>query len=721
MMKEKKVERLQIIVRNLLITQQLVFIAVILVFLLFASFWVGQKQVSGQIYTNHLLSEKVEDYINTAINDLQILSYMPAANSSLSMVGRANNYFDVIFLIDSNGKLIGGYPPDAKFPVGRDMSSVPFFTDGKNETTLSRPFISPSTGNPTIYISMPSSDSNSIIVGELSLAGLQETLIKSQINPLGFFYITDQDGYLLAYPQYNLVQEHVDIRQTGLFEKAAQGHSVQINRLNKKWVLDVIQQNQTTGYWIIVEASVVDILGPFLFPSLIALIVVIILVLLLVHKEQSIFEEKIVSPLISLQNEAQHLSNGDFEKIKEIDIKGNSYQELLSLSKCFTTMKLAIESREVALANERNLLRTVIDNLPDAVYTKDLERRKTLSNPTDVKYCGMSGENDVLGKKDEEIYSTVTSSFSKKMEKEVLEKGKPFFNFEEILAGPSGQQIWISTSKIPLFDADHNIVGLVGIGHDITERKNAENEIHKLNTELEQRVVERTKELEAAYQELEAFSYSVSHDLRAPLRAIDGYSSIILRDYAKKLDKNGQMLFQNVRDASQRMGELIEALLKLSRISRTKLKISKIDLADIARKIFSQLQSLEPERQIDLISEKNMFVNADFDLVYIAFENLMRNAWKFTSHKENARIEVGCQKLDGQTIFFIKDNGAGFNMAYSDRLFGPFQRLHSDAEFEGTGIGLAIVKTIINNHGGEIWAEGDKGKGATFYFTFGKQ
>jgi len=716
-MRSKKIEPLQNIVRKLLFSQQAVFIAVILVFILFASFWGVQKQISGQIYADHLLSERVGDYINTATSDLQTLTYMPAGNNSLSVVGKTKNYFDVLYFISADGILIGGYPSDPKFPIGRDMSSAPFYIDGQVKTTLSRPFISPSTGNPTIFISMPAPASNSIIVGELSLAGLQETLVRSQINPLGIFYITDDDGYLLAYPQYKMVQEHVDIRNTGILDKAENGKSVQINYVGNKFVLDVVQQNPTTGYWTIVEASIMAVLGPFLFPSLIGLALITILVFILFRKERKDFTNRIVRPLIQLKNEAQLLSTGSYTKTTVLDDESNSYLELIGLASCFETMREAIKSREMALANERNLLRTLIDHLPDAVYTKDTARRKTLSNIADVKVCGKELESDILGKKDEEIFSSDAALRSKKIDQQVLERGKTFINREVLFSNPSGQQIWLSTSKIPLFDSENKIIGMVGIGHDITERKKSEREIIKLNEELEQRVKDRTRELETVNQELESFSYSVSHDLRAPLRALDGYSSIIQQDYADRLDENGQALFQNIRTASQRMSKLIDDLLKLSKISRTRLNIKNVDLASIARDIFNQLRYLEPDRQVELIIEDKLIAKADQDLISIAFENLLRNAWKFTGKKSHARIEVGHLKQNGKKVYFIKDNGAGFSMAYRDKLFGAFQRLHSDTEFEGTGIGLAIVKRIITNHGGEIWAEGIKGKGATFYFT----
>ncbi len=237
------------------------------------------------------------------------------------------------------------------------------------------------------------------------------------------------------------------------------------------------------------------------------------------------------------------------------------------------------------------------------------------------------------------------------------------------------------------------------------------------NDKLEETVDIRTAELRSTNAELEAFSYSVSHDLRAPLRGIDGFSQALLEDYPDKIDAQGKQYLYFIREGVQKMGKLIDDLLNLSRISRLDASRAKVDLTEIIKEVFTELKSDKPDEKRNLIvpNEKNM-VYGDPGLLKLALENLVANAWKFTSKSKNPTIEFGTTKIDGQKVYFIRDNGAGFDMRFKDKLFGAFQRLHSAIDFAGTGVGLATVKRIILKHGGEIWAEGKVNEGATFYF-----
>jgi light-regulated signal transduction histidine kinase (bacteriophytochrome) len=255
------------------------------------------------------------------------------------------------------------------------------------------------------------------------------------------------------------------------------------------------------------------------------------------------------------------------------------------------------------------------------------------------------------------------------------------------------------------------------ISLDVTEIRQAEGKVRQLNTELEQRVVERTAQLETANQELEAFSYSVSHDLRAPLRAMDGFSMALLEDCAGKLDETAQNHLRRIRAGSQRMAELIDDLLNLSQVTRTEMRRERVDLTAMAAEIGAGFQRAHPDRKVKSVVAPALAADADARMLRMVLNNLLDNAWKFTAKHEKARIEVGVREQDGQCVFFVRDNGAGFDMAYAGRLFGAFQRLHSTEEFEGTGIGLAIVQRIIHRHGGRVWAEGTVGQGTTVYFT----
>ena len=310
--------------------------------------------------------------------------------------------------------------------------------------------------------------------------------------------------------------------------------------------------------------------------------------------------------------------------------------------------------------------------------------------------------------------------------------------------GGSRLALWNSAN---IFDSEGKMIATIAQGQDITERKRGEAEIFRLNMELGNRVEERTRALrdsqlallnlvddlnasakslasvndalEAVNKELSAFSYSVSHDLRAPLRSIDGFSQALLEDYGDKIDDTGRNYLGRIRRATQHMGQLIDDMLKLSRVTRAEFNLESVDLSAMVQAIVRRANESRPDRNIQVRIQNGLNVTADRNLLSIALVNLLDNALKFTSKNVQGEIVFGCVEKQGQVEYYIRDNGAGFDMAYSDKLFGTFQRLHSTEEFEGTGIGLATVKRIITRHGGTIRAEGAVGKGATFYFTLG--
>jgi PAS domain S-box-containing protein len=290
---------------------------------------------------------------------------------------------------------------------------------------------------------------------------------------------------------------------------------------------------------------------------------------------------------------------------------------------------------------------------------------------------------------------------------------QPIKNFINKNRCKNGKTVELLTSGVPVIDEAGNLTGYRGVDTDITERQRAEQALKESMANLEQ----SSSQLAATNKELEAFSYSVSHDLRAPLRSIDGFSQALLEDYAKKLDKTGQDYLGRLRAASQKMGELIDGILKLSRLTRSEMHHVPTDLSTMAEEIVDKLRETQPERQVKFAIAKNLTANGDPQLLRVLMENLLTNAWKFTGKNPRAKIEFNVERNNGRKAYFIRDNGAGFDMAYADRLFGAFQRLHEATEFPGTGIGLATVQRIINRHGGTIWAEGALGKGATFHFT----
>lgn len=253
-----------------------------------------------------------------------------------------------------------------------------------------------------------------------------------------------------------------------------------------------------------------------------------------------------------------------------------------------------------------------------------------------------------------------------------------------------------------------SVVGVVSDKH-----KQAEEEIKRLNEHLKQRAIE----LEVANKELESFSYSVSHDLRAPLRSADGFSQVLLEDYGDKLDAQGKDCVRRIHAASERMAELIDDLLSLSSVTLKEMHREEVNLSTMAQRIAEEFQTTQPEHQVEFVITPELVANGDANLLRIILWNLLDNAWKFTGKHPRARIEFGAAEQEGKPVYFVRDDGVGFEMTYVHKLFIPFQRLHTHGEFPGTGIGLATVQRIIHRHGGRVWAEGAVEKGATFYFT----
>jgi PAS domain S-box-containing protein len=279
-----------------------------------------------------------------------------------------------------------------------------------------------------------------------------------------------------------------------------------------------------------------------------------------------------------------------------------------------------------------------------------------------------------------------------------------------------GQRIWVRVVGEAVTERGR-VVRVRGIIADVNDRRLAEEEIRTLNTELEQRVAARTTDLEQVNHELETFAYSVSHDLRAPLRAVDGFSKVLLDDYAEKLGADGRHYLERVRAGAVRMGTLIDEILKLSRLSRQRFEREPIDISALAREIVAELSSLEPDRQVEVEIEDGLVAEADRGLVQSVLQNLLGNAFKFTARTGHPRIRFGAVEQDGVPVYFVSDNGAGFEMAHAKQLFRPFQRLHRESEFPGTGIGLPTVVRAVHRHGGTIWAHGAVNEGATFHFT----
>ncbi|MCL7421681.1 MAG: PAS domain S-box protein [Methylobacter sp.] len=384
-------------------------------------------------------------------------------------------------------------------------------------------------------------------------------------------------------------------------------------------------------------------------------------------------------------------------------------QELfvISMIRDVTARKRAEQAQREAQAKYQEL----VNNLPVGVYRQTpaangrfLEVNQAIVAMFEAESAGQLQAHPVSDLcRDKDCWKEFTDK--------IMQQG--FVGNEEIeLVTLQGREFYGAVSAAMKKDSAGNFY-FDGIIEDISERKEIEQRIRQLNTALR----DRAMVLESVNHELEAFSYSVSHDLRAPLRAVDGFSRILLDEYADRLDDTGRDRLRRVRAAAQHMASLIDDLLKLSRITRAELKRENVDLSALAGEVIEELSKLEPHRTVQRTIQPGMTAWGDARLLRIVLDNLLGNAWKFTSKQADARIEFGVQSLDGELVYFVRDNGAGFDMAYAEKLFGAFQRLHDTNEFPGTGIGLATAQRIIHKHGGRIWAESEVEHGAIFYFT----
>jgi PAS domain S-box-containing protein len=370
-----------------------------------------------------------------------------------------------------------------------------------------------------------------------------------------------------------------------------------------------------------------------------------------------------------------------------------------------------------ARQNADRLLK-VIDNTSAVIYMRDGDGRYLLVNRRYEELFGIK-RRDIVGLTDHDLFPGPMADEFRANDLKAFAHGAPV-QMEELAPHPDGPHTYI-TVKYPITDLAGRPYAICGISTDITTLKRAEEQVRQLNTDLERRVRERTAELEASTRELDAFAYSVSHDLRAPLRAVAGFSDLLLEDYHDRLDETGRDYLRRVLAATDHMGRLIDDLLDLSRATRTELTRQPVNLTAMSHRIVAELLGPDPDPAsgpaVQIAIDDDLRAVGDPALLGLVLQNLISNAWKFTAKEPQPRIHVGSSEQDGARTFFVRDNGAGFDMRYVGKLFVPFQRLHTFDDFAGSGIGLAIVSRIIARHGGRVWAEGEPGNGAVFSFT----
>lgn len=391
-------------------------------------------------------------------------------------------------------------------------------------------------------------------------------------------------------------------------------------------------------------------------------------------------------------------------------------KDVVDMANSYNRMITTLQDRELALRDSQARYREVIESVKEAIFQTDSLGRWILLNPAWTEITGFALDMSLQQPLLDFIFHGDRARVAE-LQRQLATGMLRTVEYEVRFIHRNGTEGWAEIKQHGRFDAKGVFIGTAGTFDDITERKHNEQELAAHRQHLEDQVQIRTAALQAVNKELEAFSYSVSHDLRAPLRAVDGFARMLQEDCGPTLPDEGKDYLNRIIAAATRMSQLTDGLLSLARVSRNELHRKPVDLSAMVGGLFDELQATFPERRVNITIEPELTANADQEMMLAVLQNLVSNAWKFTAKRELAHIEFGRTRTAHGTGFYLRDDGAGFDMAYAGKLFGAFQRLHGKEEFQGTGIGLATVQRIIHRHGGEIWAEASVDNGATFYFT----
>lgn len=526
-----------------------------------------------------------------------------------------------------------------------------------------------------------------VLVLEIRIESLLERILSLDLGPEGFSYIIDSRNQVAFHSKQLKRKDIINLPVTPTLERLRSGkHGVSIafDPMEQEESIQAYAPIPRYGWGVVIQQPTRASIGLALRDQQLRQLVVGYILILMF----TVFAIFLVSRMARARERAR-----EEERMK-------------------SELEQRVNERTRELHAATRFLDSLIENIPHMIFVKDADTLKFVRfNRAGEELLGYS-RNDLLNKNDYDFFPKEQADFFSARDREVLGRGTLEDIPDELInTRIKGTRI-LHTKKVAILDEQGRPRNLLGISEDVTEQKEKEKEIQRLNTEL----IQRNMEIESINKELQAFSYSVSHDLRAPLRSIDGFSQALLEDYQAKLDAQGVSYLQRVRAATQHMGELIDDILMLSRVSRAEIRRTNVDLHALSLSVITELRNAEPCRNVEILIEPGLCAQGDPALLRIMLQNLWSNAWKFTAKIKEARIEFG---RDGDA-YFLRDNGAGFDMAYVEKLFGAFQRLHTPNEFAGTGIGLATVQRIVHRHGGHIRAEGRVGQGATFYFTLSK-
>lgn len=646
--------------------------------------------------------------------------------------------FESVMCVNSRGELVavaGESPsPPEKHASEQKFSASELLKQVKTtgQVVWSEPFVSLKSGESVISVALPWE--GGMISGTMNLSYLLKLVEPTKTSLNAYAFIVSPQGRLIAHPDMALVGEKeafLSIPQIAAGFQGAAG-TYQFSIADREVIGTVLPFAQNGWVIVAVHDKGKAFASLYRMEAILGSLTFLVLAGALAYSLRRV--ERITAPVLALSEFTRKISQG--EKLAE-PFELADYLEIQGLYENFQTMAAAVAERESelkarnkelaiteealrkqvaefqrahdALSSEKAKLDSVLASMGEGLSIQSLDYKVLLQNQAHKNFVG-----EAIGRYCYEAYTHNSEVCADCPLKLAFEDGASHAKLQRLKRADG--DIYLEISASPLRNSAGEITGGIEVVRDISSRVRADQEIRRLNQELEDRVIERTAELEAVNRELESFSYSVSHDLRAPLRHISSFSSILAGEYAGKLDENGTYYLSRIMAGCAKMGDLIDDLLDLAQVSQGELRYGQVNLSRMANSIAAGLQEREPERQVTFSIEDGLTANGDERLLEIMLNNLFGNAWKYTGQKEAAVIEFGSEQIAGEPVFFIKDNGSGFDKVYADKMFAPFHRLHG-AEYEGTGVGLAIVQRIIRRHNGKIWADSVVGEGATFYFT----
>ncbi|HXC93623.1 MAG TPA: cache domain-containing protein [Geobacteraceae bacterium] len=675
------------------------------------------------------IRDQVNDHVGTEFQNLKSV-----ANSTLD----TDPLFESILFLDTDGNLLGTAGSDEQPVKSRGLtqnySGNELFKRVKSSgrPAWSEPYVSLRTGESVISLGIPWKDG--VISGAMNLSYLSKLVEPTKTSKKAYAFIVSPAGRLIAHPDRSLIGEKeafISIPQiTAGFQGQSGTYSFTLS--GRKVIGSVLPFSQND--WVIVSVHDKENAYAHLYEieRLLAFLTLVVLAGALFFAFRRI--NRLSAPIFALTDLSKSLAAG--EEVRETSVF-SGYIEINDLYENFIKMAEAVHARERDLQDrneelasaeeelrsqveeylrtyneleaEKVKLESILASMGEGLSILDRDYKVVLQNQAHKNLIGES-----VGRYCYEAFNHNATLCDDCPMKFAFEDGGTHQTLRRVTYG--SEDLFLEISASPLRNASGEVVGGIEVVRDVTDRIKADNEIRRLNQDLEKRVIERTAELEIANRELESFSYSVSHDLRAPLRHISSYSSIMESEYSDRLDEEVKNYLSRIVAGCNKMGLLIDDLLELSQLSMSELKFGPVNLSRIANSIAASLIEREPERKVRFKIEEGLESYGDERLLEVMLNNLFGNAWKYSSKVEDAVIEFGHTVVASRPVYFVKDNGAGFDNNYADNLFAPFHRLHGP-EFEGTGIGLAIVQRIIHRHGGKVWADAVEGEGATFYFT----